>query len=125
LISFFIPLTLYSSELTFYMLECKSLALQEEEITSPTSPTLSDAPTLMSQLSIASDTSTVVAPALVSRFEAKHYWHGISDDPPELLYHSDLDSNPFPHPKPGDRLFQLPVKTAYGTWGTALNEVWH
>ncbi|KAH7327714.1 hypothetical protein B0J17DRAFT_580826 [Rhizoctonia solani] len=79
----------------------------------------------MSQLSIASDTSSVVAPALVSQFEAKHYWHGISDDPPELLYRSDLDSNPFPHPRPGNRFFQLPVKTAYGTWGTALNKVWH
>ncbi|KAF5330144.1 hypothetical protein D9611_010648 [Ephemerocybe angulata] len=69
--------------------------------------------------------TTVVAPALVSPFEAKNYWHGISDDPPELLYRSDLESNPFPHPEPGVRFFQLPVKTAYGTWGTALNEVWH
>ncbi|KAL1741578.1 hypothetical protein HDZ31DRAFT_84747 [Schizophyllum fasciatum] len=71
-----------------------------------------------------SDT-TVVAPALVSPFEAKHYWHGISDDPPELLYRSDLESNPFPLPEPGVRFSQLPFKTASGTWGTAMNcQVW-
>ena len=107
------------------MLECKSLALQEEELKSPTSPDLSDTPTLMSQLSIASNASTIVAPALVSPYEAKHYYNGISDDPPELLYRSDLDTNPFPHPKLGDRWFQLPVKTAHGVSGTALNNVWH
>ncbi|KAG8736074.1 hypothetical protein FRC10_009720, partial [Ceratobasidium sp. 414] len=54
-----------------------------------------------------------------------HHWHGISDDPPELLYRSDLESNPFPRPKPGARFYQLPVKTASGTWGTAMNDqVW-
>ncbi|KAF9793113.1 hypothetical protein BJ322DRAFT_996293 [Thelephora terrestris] len=108
------------------MLECKNLALQDQGLTSPTSPisTLSDAPTLLSQLSIASDT-TVVAPALVSPFEAKHYWHGISGDPPELLYRSDLESNPFPRFEPKARFSQLPVKTVSGTWGTAMNDqVW-
>ncbi|KLO15344.1 hypothetical protein SCHPADRAFT_938823 [Schizopora paradoxa] len=98
------------------MLECKSLAIQDRELTSPTSPI---------GTSTLSDVHTVVAPALVSPFEAKHYWHGISDDPPELLYRSDLESNPFPLPKPGVRFFQLPVKTASGTWGTAMNnQVW-
>ncbi len=125
--SAFIPLTLHSLGITCFMLECKSLALQDKELTSPTAPTstLSDAPTLLSQLTIASDT-TVVPPALVSPFEAKHYWHGISDDPPELLYRSDLESgNPFPRPEPGVRFSQLPVKTASGTWGTAMNDqVW-
>lgn len=81
-------------------------------------------PTLLSQLTIASD-NTVVAPALVSPFEARHYWNGISDDPPELLYRSDLESNPFPRPEPGVRFSQLHVKTVSGTWGTAMNDqVW-
>lgn len=114
------------SKITYFMLECKSLVLQDEELTSPTSPTstLDDAPTLLSQLTIACDT-TVVSPALVSPFEAKHYWHGISDDPPELLYRSDIERNPFPRPEPGARFFQLPVKTVTGTWGTAMNDqVW-
>ncbi|KAG8705586.1 hypothetical protein FRC11_008929, partial [Ceratobasidium sp. 423] len=45
--------------------------------------------------------------------------------PPELLYRSDLDSNPFPVPVPGTRWFELPVKTAKGVFGTRLNMVWH
>ncbi|TFK88991.1 hypothetical protein K466DRAFT_612128 [Polyporus arcularius HHB13444] len=103
-----------------------SLAQQEEEIQSPTTgPALSDAPTPSFQLNSASHTFTVVALALVSQSEAKHHWNGISDDSPELLYRSDLDSNPCPHPQPGDRWFQLPVKTAYGVSGTSLNKVWH
>ncbi|KAI0762354.1 hypothetical protein C8Q74DRAFT_1371409 [Fomes fomentarius] len=67
---------------------------------------------------------TVVAPHLISAFERVHYWNGISPDPPELLYRSDLDSNPFPVPVPGERWFQLPVKTAHGVFGTPLNAVW-
>ena len=46
-------------------------------------------------------------------------------DPPELLYRSDLKSNPFPIPSPGTRWFTLPVKTAHGVFNTALNPVWH
>lgn len=95
------------SKMTFFMLECMSL--DHESSSTTLSPSTSSG-------------STVVASALVSAFEAKHYWHGISDDPPELLYRSDLDSNPFPRPEPGDRFFQLPVKTASGTWGTAMND---
>jgi len=98
------------------MLECMHLSIQQEEIDSLTSPALSDAPTLP-QLSLASD-------ALVSEYESKHYWHGIAPDPPELMYRSDLESNPFPHPVPGDRWPYLPVKTAYGVFNTALNLVW-
>lgn len=44
------------------------------------------------------DALTVVAPHLICEFERVHYWHGISMDPPELLYRSDLKSNPFPIP---------------------------
>ena len=68
---------------------------------------------------------TAVATHLVSDFERAHYYNGISPDPPELLYRSDLESNPFPMPRPGDRWFQLPVKTAEGVFGTPLNPVWH
>ncbi|PIL26038.1 hypothetical protein GSI_11792 [Ganoderma sinense ZZ0214-1] len=75
-------------------------------------------------MSFTSDTYTAVAPALVSEFERKFYWNGISADPPHLIYRSDLDSNPFPHPTPGDRWPYLPVKTAYGVFNTPLNPVW-
>ncbi|KAH7887054.1 hypothetical protein F5I97DRAFT_1936606 [Phlebopus sp. FC_14] len=50
------------------------------------------------------------------------YYHGISPDPPELLYRSDLLSNPFP--KPVGRLHHLPTKTVYGVFNTSLNAVW-
>ena len=72
-----------------------------------------------------SDALTVVAPHLISKFERVHYWHGISINPPELLYRSDLESNPFLVPLPGTRWSQLPVKTAEGVFETPLNAVWH
>jgi hypothetical protein len=106
------------------MLECQNLSAQQETLKPSTSPTLSDAPTLFSQISIASD-ATVVAPHLISEFERVHYWHGISMDPPELLYRSDLESNPFPVSPPGTRWSELPVKTAEGVFETPLNPVWH
>jgi hypothetical protein len=46
-------------------------------------------------------------------------------DPPELLYRSDFESNPFPVSPPGTRWSELPVKTAEGVFGTPLNDVWH
>ncbi|KAF6749450.1 hypothetical protein DFP72DRAFT_913490 [Ephemerocybe angulata] len=67
----------------------------------------------------------VIAPALVSLFEALNYWNGIASVPPMLLYRSDLESNRYPHPKPGESFFHIPVKTACGTFGTLLAEVWH
>lgn len=62
---------------------------------------------------------------IISEFERVHYWHGISVDPPDLLYRSDLESNPFPVPSPGTRWFALPIKTAEGVFNTPLNPVWH
>ncbi|KAF9218701.1 hypothetical protein BS17DRAFT_719790, partial [Gyrodon lividus] len=106
------------------MLECQSLSAQQEALKHPVSPALSDASTLCSQLSITSD-ATVVAPHLISKFEKVHYWHGISVDPPELLYRSDLKSNPFLVHPPGTRWSEVPVKTTEGVFGTPLNTVWH
>ena len=107
------------------MLECQNLSAQQGALGPPISPTLSDAPTLSPQPSIALDTSTLISPHLISEFKRVHYWHGISIDPPELLYRSDLESNPFPVPLPKTRWFQLPVKTAEGVFETPLNAVWH
>ena len=85
----------------------------------------SDASTLLSQLSIASD-ATVVTPRLISDLETVPYWNDTSMDPPELRYRSGLESNPFPVPRPGtSRWSELPVKTAEGVFGTPLNAVWH
>ncbi|KAJ7455008.1 hypothetical protein B0H11DRAFT_2324657 [Mycena galericulata] len=93
--------------------------------TSPTSPTTSDADTLYSQLSHDSAALTVVTPDLISKFEKTFWYHGISGDPPKLMWRSDIETNPFPIPELGDRFFKVPVKTAHGVFGTALNVVWH
>ncbi|EAU85145.1 hypothetical protein CC1G_08118 [Coprinopsis cinerea okayama7 len=90
----------------------------------PVSPTVSDADTLFSQLSNDPSALTIVAPDLVSKFESNFWYHGISGDPPNLLWRSDLENNPFRHPTPGDRFFKILTKTAHGVYGTPLNEVW-
>ena len=67
--------------------------------------------------------TTAVAPYVVSEYERINYYNGISPDPPELLYRSDLLDNPFPLPKGRDS--PIPTKTAHGVFNTRLNEVWH
>ncbi|EUC59234.1 hypothetical protein RSOL_304890, partial [Rhizoctonia solani AG-3 Rhs1AP] len=111
------PLTTLCLGLTLFMLECQILSAQQRP--TPLAPTRS------SQGRVALDSYTAVAPQLISQFERAHYWHGISHDPPELLYRSNLESNSFPFPVPGTRWFQLPVKTAEGVFETPLNPVWH
>lgn len=92
--------------------------------TSPVSATLSQAETVYPELRSDSDAHTVVAPNLISKFEMKYWYHGISGDPPKLLWRSDLKSNPFPNPPPGARFFKIPTKTAHGVFNTPLNDVW-
>ena len=89
-----------------------------------TQPSVSDAETLFSQLSIDSDAHTVVAPHLISIYEMNFYYHGISGDPPNLMYRSDLETNPFPIPPPGTDFSKIPTKTAHGVFNTPLNAVW-
>ncbi|KAF9219645.1 hypothetical protein BS17DRAFT_798040 [Gyrodon lividus] len=69
--------------------------------------------------------ATVVTPHLISKFEKVYYWHGISVDPPELLYCLDLKSNLFPVHPPGTRWSEGPIKTTEGVFGMLLNVVWH
>ena len=68
-------------------------------------------------------TATAVTPYLVSEYERITYNHGISLDPPELLYRSDFLDNPFPLPK--GRHTPTPTKTVHGVFNTQLNKVWH
>ena len=91
--------------------------------TSPASPTISEAETLYSQLSNDLDALTV-APDLISKYEKNFWYHGISGDPPKLMWRSDLETNPFPIPPPGTRFFKIPTKTAHGVFCTPLNDVW-
>jgi len=90
--------------------------------TPPTSPALSDTETLWSELSGNSDALTVVAPDMVSKYEMHFYYHGIGDF--QLMWRSDLETNPFPIPAPGTRFSNIPTKTAHGVFCTKLNEVW-
>ncbi|KAF9555861.1 hypothetical protein CPC08DRAFT_737257 [Agrocybe pediades] len=93
---------------------------------SPTSPVVNQTDTLSSRLrkeELAAH--TVVPPDLISPFEKKFWYHGISENPPELLYRSDLETNHFPTQHPGERFYTVPTKTAYGVFGTRLNKVWN
>ena len=67
---------------------------------------------------------TVVAPDLISKYEMNFWYHGVSGDPPKLLWRSDLETNPFPTPPAGANFFKIPTKTAHGVFNTPLNEVW-
>ncbi|CUA71177.1 hypothetical protein RSOLAG22IIIB_09403 [Rhizoctonia solani] len=109
-------------EVTWWMLESQHISIQEE--TTPHSRTSSNNSTNTSGFSTLS-LSPSTLPPLISDFERVHYYHGISLDPPELYYRSDLQSNPFPLPLPGARWFQLPIKTAQGVFETPLNKVWN
>ncbi|TRM59650.1 hypothetical protein BD626DRAFT_633163 [Schizophyllum amplum] len=59
----------------------------------------------------------------ISDFERITYYHGISADPPELLYRSDWLDNPYPLPT--GRFQHVPTKTIHGVFNTPLNSVWH
>ena len=69
------------------------------------------------------DDKSECGPHIVSEYEKNTYYHGISPDPPKLLYRSDILTNPFPVPK--GRFPHLGTKTAHGVFGTTLNPVWH
>jgi hypothetical protein len=93
--------------------------------TSPTSPTLSTK-TLFLQLSIDLDAHTIVAPNLILKYEINFYYHGVSSNPPKLLWCSDIETNPFPTPLqalPSTNFFKIPTKTAYGVFKMPLNAI--
>ena len=88
-------------------------------------PPISDAETLYSQLSNNSDAYSVVPPNLLSQYEINFWYHGISGNPPQLMWRSDVETNPFPTPPPGTHFFKIPTKTVHGVFNTPLNHVWH
>lgn len=59
---------------------------------------------------------------MVSKYEARFYYHGIGDI--QLLWRSDLEINPFPVPLAGTRFHNIPAKVVHGVFDTPLNEVW-
>ncbi|KDR76885.1 hypothetical protein GALMADRAFT_225056 [Galerina marginata CBS 339.88] len=103
---------------TCFMVDC--LKRWGTRPASPTSP-LREAD---SELSNNSDLHTVVAPNLISKYEMNFWYHGISGDPPKLMWRSDLETNHFPTRPRGARFFKIPTKTAHGVFNTPLNKVW-
>ena len=57
-----------------------------------------------------------------SEWEKEVYYHGVSIDPPQLLYRSDYAHTPFP--RPIGRFQSIPSRTAHGVFNTPLNPVW-
>ncbi|KAH9976275.1 hypothetical protein BGW80DRAFT_1292367 [Lactifluus volemus] len=72
--------------------------------------------------SLLPSTATAAGPYVISDWEKTTYYHGISLDPPKLLYRSDLQTNPFPIPK--GRFPHYSTKTVYGVFNSPLNDVW-
>lgn len=70
----------------------------------------------------ASDATAVSAYA-VPQYERTTYYNGIVGEGghPDLLYRSDLFTNPFPEPQGRDP--SLPTKSVRGVFGTSLNKI--
>lgn len=110
------------------MLDCVKRSYErdplQDTVGSPSSPTISEAETLYSQLSNDSDAFTVVPPDLISKYEIHFWYNGISGNPPKLLWRSDVETNPFPVPPPGTHYSKIPEKACRGVFGTPLRAVW-
>jgi len=104
------------------MLQCQNQWSKHELLISPSSSVSSDTSAAFS-LSSSPLSTAVVTPHLISEYERTIYYHGISPDPPQLLWRSDLLSNPFSIPT--GRYTHLPIKTAHGVFNKALSAVWH
>ena len=107
------------------MVDCLKRTVQAHAQDATQPPTLSEAETLYSELINDSDARTVVAPDLISKYEMNFWYHGISGNPPNLMWRSDLETNPFPIPPPGTDFLKIPAKTVHGVFKTPLNDVWN
>lgn len=108
---------------TCFMVDCLRRSTIQAEV--PASPTLEDPETLFSRISDESDPYTAVPPDLVSPYEKKFWYHGISTDPPQLMWRSNIETDPFLIPTPGARFSEIPRKTVHGVFNTPLNALWH
>ncbi|KAG8718305.1 hypothetical protein FRC09_012863 [Ceratobasidium sp. 395] len=79
----------------------------------------------ISDARLASEAVKVVHPHLLCEFERIHYYNGVSADPPEIYYRSNIDTVKFELPVPGQQnFFKILFKTAEGVLGTPIVEVW-
>ncbi|KIM29465.1 hypothetical protein M408DRAFT_113804, partial [Serendipita vermifera MAFF 305830] len=113
-------------KLPLFALQCIDEVAKRESLTSSV-PTLSDWPGISVPIptSTSQDSDTyAVSTYAVSEYEKTTYYNGITHggDHPDLLYRSDLFTNPFPEPK--GRYAHLPTKSVQGVHETPLNKVW-
>ncbi|TDL29992.1 hypothetical protein BD410DRAFT_780508 [Rickenella mellea] len=108
-------------DLSLFALQCMNETDHRKALTSPAPTTFHEASSYRSALIAAAD-ATPVTPYDLSDWERTTYYNGISPNPPELLYRSDLLENPFPIPK--GRHPHLPTKTVHGVFNMPLNAVW-
>ncbi|KAJ3793131.1 hypothetical protein GGU11DRAFT_853224 [Lentinula aff. detonsa] len=94
----------------------RKYAAQAQPPASPISTTINEAEMLYSELSNDPTALTVITPELISQYERNFYYHGVSGNPPKLLWRSDLETNPFPIPAPGTNFYKIPTKTACGVF---------
>ena len=109
---------------TVFQLSCLSDQLKYHQSAPPSlsSPTSSE----MTLLSHESE-STAADEDYISPFESKHFYHGVSDDPPPLFQRSDAKQRPYPIPegRPQGRHSAIPVKTAHTAKHPILkNKLW-
>ena len=70
---------------------------------------LSATPRLSSRSSAATQTPALSSPPdLISEYEMNFYYHGISGNPPKLLWRSNLESDPFLTPPSRHQFLQDP-----------------
>ncbi|CAE7143521.1 unnamed protein product [Rhizoctonia solani] len=110
------------------MLQCQKARVDHDAQQPPWSPPLSEVSTAFSRISVASltlEAITVLRDHLVCDFERIHYYNGVSIDPPEMYYRSNIDTVSFNMPVPGQQnFFEIPFKTAEGVLGTPIVAVW-
>lgn len=62
------------------MLGCFQTAAPKDGTKAPDSPALSDASTLFTRVSVASDALTLVGSNVMTQFEMANYYHGLLED---------------------------------------------
>ncbi|PIL26649.1 hypothetical protein GSI_11274 [Ganoderma sinense ZZ0214-1] len=111
-------------ELSPFTLECMNSHLGRlKSLSSPGSPTFSDASTTASALLGIPSSVTTVSDYSPSEWEKETYYHGVSLNHPELLYRSDYLHTPFL--RPTGRFKRNRTKSVVGVYNTPLNPVWH
>ncbi|KIM20794.1 hypothetical protein M408DRAFT_333799 [Serendipita vermifera MAFF 305830] len=119
-------------KLSIFVLQCINHVGQSKSPDSSFSSTTSSDPSNLSNLILTTTSqgsnSTLASPYAVSDYEKAVYYRGITadGDQPDLLYRSDITTNPFPSRQPPTRgnFGHLPSKSIRDVYNTSLHKVW-